>query len=335
MGCIAQNVGIDATCSTTTPKSGLYLSQYVSTSEVEQYLTAQYPTANALIADKMAMAEALVKNSVVAHFNTAIRNNTVVASQRVGLTQRNRTIIPEIAGYWKGVEVELCADHGWYDFFLKDIDLFVDYTGAVEVHVFDLYTGADLATIEVDAVAGEVFTVDVSQLFASNDRRLHLFIGYESDGIDSYNTTFLASGCGTCTYDGYRANKYMTFHAVKIDQALPMKNSSLRSITDTGGLSLTYSLQCNTTDWLCKFSNLLAPAFIYKVAELIMDFAITNSYQRRNSANINIEALRDREAKYRENFDAQMKAVIGGVSVPNIPECFECRDAVRHVTRIP
>jgi hypothetical protein len=295
-----------------------------------------YDSGEALIADKILFAKEIIVNQITTHLSDKFRSNSIIEGQRVGYYYDNQITVAGEAGYLKGIRLELCNNSNFVDVFISEISLQVNFTGNVSVYVYDLIQNKLLDTLTVSTVAGEVSSSYVNKTYKSKRKKLHLFIGYDSSTIDSYQASVSKNGCATCGGGNglIYLNQYLIAAAGKMPTAANKIYSNFSSIGDTGGISLNYSIECNHEEWLCTISNKMALPLLYKTAAELYDYGIIS--QRNNDTTlIDLDKWQKRreemEFKYREELDNVLKHI----KLPSDNVCFQCKDKSKNAIILP
>lgn len=335
--CLENIIALDGTCEDNVSTSGLYSSSLGITPEfLSQIITKQYSGVTELYNAKKKLAIDIVANNIHSYYGNKYKVTSVVDNFKTGKFQENKVLMPAFAGY-KGIYFELCSDTSYLDFYLSTLELFVNYSGTIPIKVIDLTQGKVLETINVTTVAGEIKTVYPSSTYVSRKRKLSLFIGYDATGIQSYKTLLKTSSCSSCGPMYRMKNTYETIQSSTILLTDPLIQDSVKSISDTGGLSLTHSLNCNHRDWLCSISNQIAYPVLYKTASLLFQVGLTESPNDRNNTTIgsNFELLQKRYDMTESDFEKSMNTLFATMNPPNDERCFSCKPESRHAIILP
>lgn len=332
--CLVNLVGVKKPCDDDTPStSGYYLQNL-------DYI--DFSTADAIIKNDMSAEEYLQRkldfatNYLSTDFQTKLGQKfiqwTVLEKTVAGFYQQNKQSIPGIAGMLKGIQLEV-LQFPFLQLYLSSLTLFVDFTGNLPVHIFDLTQGKLLDTITVPAIAGETVMIDVSKSYPTNGQALNIFIGYDSGLANGYNTTVYQnsiSGCRRCPGSTRPENKYVWVFAKKLPIAGPKIDQNTQSVNDTGGLSINYSLQCSVTGFLCSIKNQLALPLLYRAGyEILMD-ALTST--RKNPlVLLQKDEMATLTSYYDEQYDKAITNLLQNLRIPN-DICFTCKPKVSTTT---
>lgn len=334
--CLLNVIALDASCSPVAPTSGIYASKAgITRSYLTEIITKDYASVEALFKDKLSLAIDIITNQIHAIFQPRYRAKSVVDGFKMGFPVENKVIVPSVATY-KGILFDMSSESSYVDFFISELSLFVNYTGTVQVNVFDLIQGSVIDTITVDAVAGKITTIYPQKLYRSSKRKLQLYFAYDASSINSFKTQSSSNGCTSCS--GHMiSNSYETMGAFAMELSASAVRSSMIPASDTGGLSITHSLQCNHTEWICANSNLLSNTILFKTASLLHEFALNESPNTRFNTTEGLNAdLIDRRMKNAEmQYLAWMDNHAGSMVLPNDQLCYQCFSNYNHKISLP
>jgi len=218
------------------------------------------------------------------------------------------------------------------NFQVASLGLHVDFSGDVDVLVYDLNTNTLLDTITITAVAGQVVTVYPQKVYSSHYKNLNLWIGYDSTGIDSYKTVTRSTVC--CGNFG-RKTEYLASSGQSVTG--DFISSNLTSLTTTSGISVNYSIWCDSEAWLCSYARLIATpvahkvcAEIYRRGKMISPLTRTN-----NSTTTNADLMKENMEWHDYKYTEGMNLLMSTVHLPNNNACFVCDSRVNHKIILP
>lgn len=331
--CLDNLVAFQGGCDPISPTSGRYLSQIgIGKDSIDQYITREYASPLDFVNERKSLAIGKICNLLHSSFNPRYRANSLLKNFRVGLANDNKVAV---AGgvYEKGIHYEFCDTSSYYDLFISELSLFVDVTQDVTVNVWDLYQNKVIDTIVVPCVAGEISRVYPAKTYSSQQKKLSLFFSYDATSIGSYKTSLQAGGCTSCGGSDYISSTYNRIRTGYIPTGSSKTLQNFIGLSETGGMSINHSLQCNHEDWLCGISGLLDIVLLYAWGASIIEFALYESGNRRVNTDVtlNKDILKERldvyELKWRESLDN----IIKNVKVPFDNRCFVCNQNVRMV----
>ncbi|HWB63522.1 MAG TPA: hypothetical protein VG603_08450 [Chitinophagales bacterium] len=255
---------------------------------------------------------------------------TFIENDVIGFFQDDKVLMPAQTGSLTGLEIRMNLTP-YLKLFIRQVKLFCNYTGSVDVKIYDLVQGKLLDTVTIDAVAGQVAVVPVDLEYMNDRQRLHLFIGYES-AFDSYKTllsTFTDDGGITSSY----TNSWMFFRGAKLGNSVPKLRENLYGNSGTAGLSISYSLQCSFDEHLCNIKKLLAMPILYKAGALIMK---EMKYSKRLNGVITCYAQDHLELmnSYNEEYNLRMAQLFQNMNMP-ASSCFSCASMVEARSVLP
>lgn len=334
--CFDNLITLDGTCDGEPAKSSVSMTALgITRSFLSEIITQDFESVEEFFDVKKDLAIQLVSQDIIARFADRYKTITVVDGFTTGKVNENKILVPA-ESKMKGQLFERTESRSYLDCFVSEVSLYLDYTGDVDVIVYDVLQGLELDTITVPCEAGKISTVYPHKTYKSYNRKLQLAFIYDATGIDSFKTTLSSNSCTKCSPQYRIRNSYENVYSVSIDLSADVLRKNFSFINETGGLIVTHSLQCNHTDWICAISNLLALPIAYKLAALCIEFGLLETPNTRaNTTETNSELLKQRldsaEFSYREKLDNILKSI----SVPQDPTCFECRSASRHKIVLP
>ena len=323
--CFDNLIGINTECAPST--SGFNLTDLGITLDHLNYIVGrEYADGQELAQAKLDFSVKVVSNLVLQRFSNAILTNTLVDGQRLGQAEENKRIVVGTGDY-TGIEVEVCNTNSFLDFNLNSLDLAVEFTGQVEIKVFDVWEAREIDSFFVDAVAGERVTIELNKSYASDKRNRLLLFAYDSTGIDApqYSVT---KGCSSCARSGSYTNSWIKVRGAKLGLAEQPIKSKIVADSFTGGMSINYSLTCNHELWLCQMKNLIALPILYKTGALITEYAIETVRENPETMEDWQSRLERLEMGFRESLDN----VLMNIKLPSDTTCFSCAKPVRHIS---
>lgn len=316
--------------------SGLYSDNIdIDKDFIDDIRTRKYTSAQDFFNKKFDFALKTVFDRVATEMQNKFRVATLLDNYRAGQFQDNLTMIAG-DGNLKGINFDLCNSDSYLDFYLAEISLQTDYTGDVDVYVYDLLQDKLLDTLTVTCVENEINTIYPQKIYKSQRKKLNLFIGYDSTGIAA-NTTYLKKGCTTCGGSYSMNNGYEKVSGAKIDPADQKIKQNLTLIGETGGLSVVHSLSCNHENWMCSYANLIAMPALYQYGMDVMDFALTVSPNDRvnTAVTLNADLVRERKNIYRGIFEEKFSTLLDNMKTPSDSKCFVCKEVLREAIILP
>jgi len=335
MACLDNVIGVRSECSDTTPTTSLYIDSLVSTKEMEKFIDAPHETVSELFTERLAMAIDEVRTDVYTHFAGNYITRSIIDSKRIGIFDEHRNASAAIANTYKGIEVRMNQTASSMKFVLSGLTFYSNHTGNVDVKVFNTISGELLDTITVAAVADEMVEVVVNKEYSSNLEPLYLGFVYDSTGVAAFKSTVGLTGCSSCSNTAYHSvNSWLQTRAINNPIASDVVQDNITGTSDTGGLSIVYSVECDHKSWMCNQKSILARPILYKTAEVIMEYALYGS-DRFNDHNTKKDDYTARQLMYKEKYDELMKSVLNNMIMPNNDPCLKCERTNRMITSLP
>ncbi len=338
MTCFDNFIGVDGTCNDVVPESGLNLSDIgLPIDELNSIVTKDFRNGKALGEAKISFATKMIFNEVLAHFSDKIRPTSLMDQQRVGIPQENLNIQNGIAGVMKGIQLEFCQTTSFLDFFVSSISVQVDVTADIDVEVWDLIQNKLLDTITISATADEISTKFINKTYKSNEKLLQIAFIYDSTGINNNKTFVKNTSCSSCGRRGLsRLNTFLEARGVTIPNASDKIRENFDGQSDTGSVSLVYSITCNQEDWLCTFKNLLGASILYRSGVEIAKHALLIAPNQRTntSVTINSKEWEDKLAMYELEAENKLKNILTRIKLPR-GRCYECNKRSMTTVTLP
>lgn len=310
----------------------LYLDDIGITKAIVEAINHTHGSSQDLIESKLDFATTVLSRKVLASKQRQLAANGLLESERVGYKTRSITSESAKTGYNAGVMIETRNDRDFTKIYVSGISLFAQSTGNVSVGIYDMRTGLLLDTVVIAAVAGQQVYKDVDKTYRSDKQALSLGFVYDST-FASYRATVRDNDCSTC--GGLRKNvgRYVYAQGIKIPTASSVVIDNITSVADTSGLSITYQVQCDYDQWICRGKNYLLLSALYATGYELAMYGLNSP--RNNSRTIDyrerLTQIKDFcEAKMNEELNTALNAMI----VPDDNHCFYCRRASRHATTL-
>jgi hypothetical protein len=324
MTCIDKLIGIKDPCDNT--QFANYLDSIgVTLQELDQYYLQNNSSGKTLFNEKKAFAWKILHESIFNHLGYAMQGNTVTENSSIGYYEDNSKLKPAIAGKYTGIEIESCNPTAPVSLFVSTLKLNIDFTGMVNVLVFDLNTNQQIDTIQVDAVAGVETPVIINKTYRSQRQHLHLAFVYDSQ---PYQSNVVRRGfCGSCSNLYGFANCSKTIKARGIESTVTGTIiSNIKHKNEVFGMFIDYSLQCDYELWACGFANKLVLPLMYLIGAELINYAIESSGKvRNNNAVMDIETNIARRDGMMMKYHEHLNMVIKHIQIPEDYYCFKCR----------
>ena len=337
MACFDNLIGLKGSCSESAlPSDGLYLNTLgISREFIEDIINEDYADVDSFVLDKISLAQDQIKSDIYSKFTAKFNVTSILESVRLGQFNETPTIVPTIAGSSKGIQMRIWNDTTFAKCYVSTIQTYWNYTGNVDVKVYDLTQGKLLDTIVVASVANQIVQTTINKVYKSSSQDLNIVFIYDASSFTSYASSFLNSGCVTCNRGGaYMQNKYVYSTGVTFLNTDPKTQAYLNGQSDTGGISVVYSLQCDHEAWICSNANFFVSAMLYKTAYLITQYAdlMSNSF---SSANIDRDRLRSKMEYYEFEYNNRLEAGVKNLKIPSYDVCFSCNRLRMNKTILP
>lgn len=333
--CFDDVIALRGACTTITPTSGLYLDQFgVGLNEINQYIGSEYAKGEDLYEDKKQFAVDLIANLILTALHPKLKGASLITSHRVGhFTDSLDSVTGNGTYNMGGINITIKNTASYVSLMLAEISIHLNYTGEVNLSLFDLRQNKLLQTFQIQSVAGEVATIYPQYVIESPRMERDLILIRDTTGKPSYRTNISSAGCASC-YPINR-NGIVSASSAMINGGVQMIRSNMQGADNTAGISVVYSLGCNHRAWLCSISNLLAVPLGYKIAAEIVDYGMNNSTERISTAKlVDRDVMEKRKTEYEFKFREALDNVMKNIRyTDNV--CFECNRSVANVISLP
>ncbi|OQA07028.1 MAG: hypothetical protein BWY67_01823 [Bacteroidetes bacterium ADurb.Bin397] len=330
MECFDDLVGVRGLCNETTPKSEIYLDDVgLTKQDLLAFIPPQYSNLEDYFSKRSQFAYKTIATEIYNHFRSKYLAYSLIDSHRLGYF--NQSLTTNLGANFRGINMQFTQSGGFYSFTISEINLYLNYTGDVDVVIYDLYQNKLLHTVTVPCVSGKISTAYIHKQFESQKRPANIFIGYNSDGITAINTP-IKSGlcCGKTSCD----NSYMTAQGAEIDGTFITSN--MDTINQTAGVSLVYSVECDHLSWICSHGKALSIPAAYKIAEIVTTDALLHNGGERasNSHTIDKDELEKRALFFSRKYNETVGNLLSNMQLPS-NKCFQCNSPSRTVIALP
>jgi len=330
MTCLETLIGLQGGCAAISTDASTYLNTKVTYSELSSYVDQNdYPDGvDEFFTTIRSQAVREVIDSLQSYMKEGYVGKTVVSTQTIGYAGTALNSSAALAKY-KGVKLSRKYPMPNLAYRVTSVGFIGNYTGNVSVLFIDGITGQTLATVVVPAIAGQQVNVSTNALY----RVEKLLSVYNATAITGYKTTVSTATqtCYTCP-TSCDVNAHVLGQGITATIGSPLTQNNL---SDMGGLILGVSMECDVEGWLCAYRQQLAMPILFKVAELVMEYAIFNTGRGNTNVIRDFEKLKQRQQMYRENFDAAMTRILETIKLPNDPICFNCKRVLQIRTTLP
>ncbi len=328
--CLDELIGDDNGCATRTGR--LYLKDIgITETFIAAILNKEDASTKTFMADRRRLAAEYVSNDVLTHIAPNVIGRTFVDGARVGKYPDTETLMNGDVNYWHGMVLEVCTPSANTRLLVSKLEFYGETTGPVVVTFKDLRDGSTLATETIDAVAGQIATLDVDLVFPAARERKRILVYTDQDVY--YKSALTDGGCAACRSGQYRngvleARQYM----------LPVGDkaiwANLAPAQDTGGLSVIASVQCDTLGWLCELKGALALPLLYFMGWQIYDLAF-NNFERYGIQNVRKQDVERRRDEFQAHYGKAMTDLFAGMAIPTDGLCFTCDNRITSGVLLP
>lgn len=327
IGIRGYNCGAD-----TVPDSVYYINDLagIGIKEADAAMDSEVKNGYELLLQKINIAGDLIANNMRTYFNPRYKGGSIIGQHTIGKWRNDRSTSAAAATYLIGKNFYM-TNSPYLEFNIGKVGLMVDYTGDVDVFVYDIIANKLLDTITVACVAGVPSYVDTSKVYKTWGQKLNLFIGYAAD-FASYKTNMTSGDCITCRGYGY-SNPYINVDSAKVLIADDKIEANLDPNSNNDGLSITYSINCTFEPFICTNKILLAEAIWYKAGALVaeeMKFS-----KRFNSV---VTLYKTDATELITNYEAKsmmaLNTVLQNMRLPD-NVCFDCNKKVKLSLGLP
>lgn len=318
MDCLKSLVGLQGGCADIAADASIYLNSKVTYSEFNDYIDQNdYQTVDDMFTSIRSNAVDLFLSEYQTEMYSKYVSRTVINQQRFG-NYDNGLKASNGSAILKGMRFDRCTNEPRLGYRVTKVGFIGQYTGDVDVLYYDGLTGQLLATDTVSAVSGQEVLINVNRIFNVTD----LFIVYDATGIDAYQTKIdlYVTGCRSCSK--WKVNAHCNAQPITATIGNPL---SFDGASEMGGLIADVSMECDHESWLCGIKQQLAMPIMFKIAELVMEYAISNTSRSNTRTMRDVDMLKDRHGLYKNEYEKHLKLALERVVIPNDPVCFKCR----------
>lgn len=332
MGCLDNLIGIDGSCPGITGR--LYLKDVgIFDSELSQYLSEEEAgVADLLASVGRASAEQLSTDILGDMMRQGrIKAHTFVDRLRTGTYHEQIEVITPTANTVSGVVLDLYAAKTNVQLNITQLSVWPTASGDVTVTLYDMTDGSVLTTsVLEDCVANTIARKDVNIVVQARRQRMRVLV--VSD-MATWNRVDLGS-CGSCPQRDSYSNGPLTSYGANVDTSASKMYANVRRTSETGGISLIASVDCDHKAFLCEQKESLAWPLMLLQAAMLMQRGLAN-VERIGTRQLNREVLQERLGGYVAQYNDARSTLIGGMYVPDDPFCFLCKRVNRVVQVIP
>jgi hypothetical protein len=290
-------------------------------------ITGPEDTPASMLAQCEKWARAHMHNEVITHMAPRIIGRTFIDRKHIGEPDDDQELLSGTG--IGGILVEIDQRQSNAVLRIGALGLYADFTGDVNIRIYDLEDGSEVDTYVITVQAGVSLTEDVQIILPAYRKRKAYFITHD---LPDYYRTWTSGSCGSCHMGYYHGG--VRVNGARLADGLQKKRTNLRISSETSGLMAVITVECDHAQMLCELRNALALPYLYKVGEALMRRGI-NAFARMNSTTINLDQLKENAAFYSGNYNSQMEKTLGKMRLPDDPMCFTCYKNARSVISIP
>ncbi len=328
LDCFDGLISLDGTCSAGTGLMSLQTLDGMSETLLKD-ITGPEDTVASMVAQCENWARVNMHNDVLTHLANRIIGRTFVDRKLIGDPDEEQTIMSDTG--IGGILVEIDQPRSNAVMRLGSLGLFANFTGDVTITIYDLEDGSTAATYVLSVVAGESISEDVQIALPAHRKRKAYFITHDLTSF--YRVWTREGGCSSCSGSGYEYGG-VRINGARLATGLSKKKSNLRLTSDTSGLSVLVTVECDHAQLLCEVRNTLAFAYLNKVGEALMRRGIL-AFGRMNSTRLNLEQLEKSASVYGATYSGQMDKLLKNMRIPDDKMCFTCNSSTKTVISIP
>jgi hypothetical protein len=290
---------------------------------------AESESAQAEIQKHINLSKNIVADKVRQHLKSRYTLDSSVEHRTTGLYETQTAQAAQ--GYWVGQNIRVKSNPD-AELFVSSLNLTVNTTGTVTVKAFDLFSGEELQSQDVEVTtAGIPVAASLNWSFRPKGGDLDIFIAYDATSVPSYVTRVASGWCYTCKGGVYNT-RYAQVYAKKSVTGSNPTRGTVTGANGTAGLSLRWGINCSADRLLCSLGDALAlPMWHY------VGFSISNMmrYSKRLSPDvINYNAdYEELSAQHFNEYEKAMEVMLRNVRVPKT-DCYKCGAATQIAIKV-
>lgn len=315
LDCFDGLISLDRTCAAGSGSVSLQ-SQGIDETLIGKF-TGPEDTVQSLLADCEEQARMTIAHDVLTYYADRIIPRTFVDRKGIGEADE-RQVLDSGTGIG-GMLVEVNQPGSNAVIRIGSLGLYANTTGPVTITIYDLEDGSVVTTHTIEAEAGRSITEQVQITLPAYRKRKAYFITHD---LEDWYRVGLHGSCGNChggfDHGGVKVN------GARLADGLQVKRSNLRLSTQTSGLSVVLTVECDHSRMLCEVKGALTLPYVLKVAECILRRGV-DAVERMNSQRLDLDLLKERANRKGAEYAAAMENTVGKMRMPNDPMCFVCR----------
>lgn len=333
MNCLNNLIGIDKTCATDTPESGMYIQNLpgITLKIADAAVSEEGISGELLIRKKIEHSQDCIVNDLRTFLKDRFNILSVIEENTIGYYKQDQSTTALEAGKLKGFRIQL-RERPYLQFNLHRIGLKLAATVSTSVYVYDLQNNLLLDTIAVSGVAGEIVYVNINKKYLTNRQYLSLFICIDASVAGVYNST-AHEGSGANCRSCRRGSSLTYIQSGYISSASSKTDANFNGSSTGNGLTIDYSINCSIDNFVCNLSQLLAWPLLFKTgAELMLEL----KYSRRLNSIVSLDSGTNESmlAYFNEQYEKAMNDLCNNLRLPE-DICFKCDRKIKRVSQIP
>ena len=337
--CFKNLIGISDICNVVASDSGLNIQDLpgMTLDLAEAVKTSDHSSGVDLINRKIELSAISITEELRSKLGSKLRSNSVVENDVIGFYQNDLPTVAFKPDTLRGIQIRVDR-HPYLELFISSISLQVNVNIPTVIEVWDLMTGIRIDTIPITTAVNEIITIDVFKNFKTHQQKLNLFIAYDAeigDGFKSLLRQGFTTDCDTCSHSRrHYQDSFIFTQAAEIADASTKVQQNLKGIGNTGGLSITYSLNCELDSFICSIKNRLAYPQLYRTGILLVEELLFSNSRLNPYVAVHRGKHEELMELYQARYDESMESILTNLALPN-DICFECVQTVSTTNRIP
>lgn len=258
------------------------------------------------------------------HLNERARFSTVLTNQIAGKYDENLREKPAQAGKYKGIQISL-SSYPYLSLYIDRISVFTKSAITTNILVYDLQQGIQIDSFPITTLAGQITPIEVGKEYKNKGQYLNLAFVIDSSLSIVYNT-ITSKPCDRCFYRLESMSRFTDGRGISIDQSDQKIESNVRGESHTNGISVTYSVQCDPTYFLCSMANRFRMALRYRWGMEYFN-AVLKSSRANSQTTVLKEDAEQGFADCQLGYQTSMETVLKNITIPN-NYCYSCNPIV-------
>jgi len=298
----------------------------IDANQCQEFMDASYATVDDFFTANRRTAARLLELDILGKMPNQMKSASVLEGNTVGRYPDQRQLFS--GSGIRGIKQKVYNDYNYVNIRIKEIRLFTNHTGDVDVKVYNVVTGQEVGSVTVSCVAGQIASAECDVQIQSLKQDLELFVGYDVTGIECYNSgNYLKTCCGNTFKSGW-----CTFQSASIES--PFTAGQTQAANYAPGLTYDYEIVCDNLQWFCTHRSLFGMAMVYKTAISILENAMDSGGQFSNQKTTNYEKNANRLETYSNHYEDQITKALKSVRFPK-NACFTCNTVTEVTNRLP